>query len=77
MNLQRILVLGKESEDIVRLVAAAGLEPVTEAPDVVLTYGGDGLLLHSEREWPGVPKLPLRVSRHGRKCEPHRVQTCL
>jgi len=75
--MRRILVLGDESESILPLVGAAGFELVTESPDVVLTYGGDGLLLHSEREWPGVPKLPLRNSRFGKKCEPRTVQEAL
>ncbi|MGH2571558.1 MAG: hypothetical protein ACRDGR_10045, partial [bacterium] len=59
------------------LVRAKGLEAVVEDPDVILTHGGDGLLLGSEREWPGVPKLPLRASRHGRKCEPHQIEDAL
>ena len=73
----RVLILGSETEEISQLVHQSGLEIVSDAPDVVLTYGGDGLLLHSEREWPGIPKLPLRNSRHGRKCEPHEAQEAL
>jgi NAD+ kinase len=75
--MRRILVLGKDAGTILPLVLDAGFSVVTEAPDVVLTYGGDGLLLHSEREWPGVPKLPIRNSRFGRKCEPRTVQDAL
>jgi NAD+ kinase len=77
MAMTRVLVLGDDVEGILHQVEESGLEPVTESPDVVLTYGGDGLLLHSEREWPGVPKLPLRNSRHGKKCEPHQIQVAL
>jgi NAD+ kinase len=54
-----------------------GLSIVREKPDVVVTYGGDGILLHSEREWPGVPKLPLRNSRRGKKCEPREVREAI
>jgi NAD+ kinase len=75
--MKRVLVLGNKVESIRRLVREKGLEDVTESPDVILTYGGDGLLLGSEREWPGVPKLPLRNSRHGRKCEPHQIEDAL
>lgn len=74
---KRILVLGRESASILDLVRSAGFLLVEDSPDVVVTYGGDGLLLHSEREWPGVPKLPLRNSRHGKKCEPRTVQEAL
>jgi NAD+ kinase len=75
--LKRILVLGEDAPSILPLVREAGFSVVTDAPDVVLTYGGDGLLLHSEREWPGVPKLALRNSRFGKKCEPRTVEDAL
>jgi NAD+ kinase len=75
--MRRILVLGADADSILPLVRAAGFSVVEDAPDVVLTYGGDGLLLHSEREWPGVPKLPVRNSHRGRKCEPRTVQEAL
>jgi len=75
--MKRILVLGNDAESIRRLVRDKGLEDVTERPDVILTHGGDGLLLGSEREWPGIPKLPLRNSRHGRKCEPPQIEDAL
>ena len=76
-EIRRVLVLGEETDGIRDLVEESGLEVVTERPDIVMTYGGDGLLLGSERAWPGVPKLPLRNSRHGKKCEPHEVQVAL
>ncbi len=75
--MRRVLLLGHDTEGIRPLVEDSGLEVVTENPDVVMTYGGDGLLLGSEREWPGVPKLPLRNSRHGKKCEPQEVQVAI
>jgi NAD+ kinase len=75
--MMRVLILGSETDEFSQLVRESGLEIVSDTPDVVLTYGGDGLLLHSEREWPGIPKLPLRNSRHGRKCEPHEAQEAL
>lgn len=76
-KMKRVLVLGNRVESIRRLIREKGLEVVTENPDVILTYGGDGLLLGSERDWPGIPKLPLRNSRHGRKCEPHQIEVAL
>ena len=76
-RLRRVLVLGRDLDDVVPVAKALGLEIVEKDPEVVVTYGGDGLLLHSEREWPGVPKLPLRNSRRGRKCEPHEVRNAL
>jgi NAD+ kinase len=69
--------MGENAEAILPLVAERGLEPVRDNPEVVLTWGGDGLLLRSEAAWPGVPKLPLRNSRHGIKCQPHEVPEAL
>ena len=75
--MRRILVLGDDAATILPLVRNAGFSVVAEQPEIVLTYGGDGLLLHSEREWPGIPKLPLRNSRFGKKCEPSTVEEAL
>ncbi len=76
-SMKRVMILGDEIEGIPPLVEESGLEVVTENPDLIMTYGGDGLLLGSEREWPGIPKLPLRNSRHGKMCEPHEVQVAI
>lgn len=48
--------------------------PVTitqDDPDVVISHGGDGSLLGAEREFPGVPKCPVRDRRLNPKCEKH------
>ena len=37
-------------------------------PDFVVSYGGDGTILYSERKYPGIPKLAFRNSRICRKC---------
>lgn len=70
--MKRVLVMGSDLEGL--LEEFQGLEIVESDPDIVLTYGGDGLLLGSEHAFPGVPKLPLRHSRHGKKCEPHEIR---
>lgn len=74
---RRVLILGRDLGDVLPAAREAGLTIVERDPDVVVTYGGDGILLHSEREWPGVPKLPLRNSRRGKKCEPSEVRAAL
>ncbi len=76
-SMKRVLVLGHDRGSLLPWVKECGLEVVDENPDVVITWGGDGLLLGSERDWPGVPKLPLRNSRHGNKCEPHEIREAL
>lgn len=39
-----------------------------DSPDFVITGGGDGSILYGERIYPGVPKIPIRLSDHGLKC---------
>jgi len=48
-----------------------GLEMVTESPDVIVCYGGDGTLLAAENLWPSIPKVPIKQSQHGNRCIPH------
>lgn len=37
-------------------------------PDFVITYGGDGTVLFSERKYPGIPKITIRAGSVGFKC---------
>lgn len=77
VSLRRTLLLGRDLGEVIPVAEDVGLMLVDERPDVVVTYGGDGMLLQSEREWPGIPKLPLRNSRRGKKCEPREVREAL
>lgn len=43
----------------------------TATPDLVISHGGDGSLLGAEREFPGIPKFPLRDRRNNPKCPQH------
>ena len=40
-------------------------------PEIVVCFGGDGTLLSAEREWPSIPKVPIRNSLRGNRCLPH------
>jgi NAD kinase len=64
----KILVFGKESDLITDLVKKSGFEVVREDPDMIVSYGGDGTLMRSEFEFPGVPKLVLKGSRICKLC---------
>lgn len=37
-------------------------------PDFVITKGGDGTILKAERKYPGIPKITIRESEGGFKC---------
>jgi NAD+ kinase len=65
----KVLLYGAEVDEIApELVRYADLHIVSEAPDVVVCYGGDGTLLAAERMYPGVPKVPIRHSERGHRC---------
>lgn len=67
----KVLLVGKNVKDIEGLVKSLGFEIVTSNPDVIISYGGDGTLLYSERMYPGIPKLPIRDSLICKKCPKH------
>lgn len=73
----KALLVGKDSKNIEELVKSLGCEIVSSNPDVVISYGGDGTLLTSEREYPEMPKLPIRNSQFCNKCPEHEDKKVL
>ncbi|MBI2019812.1 NAD(+)/NADH kinase [Candidatus Daviesbacteria bacterium] len=73
----KVLLVGKNTQKIEPVVKEAGFSIVSENPDVVISFGGDGTLLHAEREHPGIPKLPIRDSQFCHKCSDHEEKTLL
>ncbi len=73
----KILLTGKNSKNIETLIKELGFEIVNSNPDVVISYGGDGTLLSSECEYPGIPKLPIRNSQICNKCPEHEDKKIL
>lgn len=71
MSKPRVKVCGRNSSEILPLLEHHGLPIDEKDPEVVVSYGGDGTLLGAERDWPGVPKVALRHSRHCRTCSHH------
>jgi len=67
----KALLFGENAKDLENTISKLGLEIVTQNPDVVISYGGDGTLLSTEREYPGIPKLPIRNSQFCKKCAEH------
>jgi NAD+ kinase len=75
---RRLLVFGEDgAAEAGALARRLGLKQVSRAPDVVLCHGGDGTLLRAEREWPGVPKLPVRAAGRTRACPEHTLGAVL
>ncbi len=64
----KVILFGKESGEIKDLVTKKGIEIVTENPDFVVSYGGDGTLIMSEALYPGIPKVILRNSAVCKLC---------
>jgi NAD+ kinase len=76
-RLQRVAVFGGDLDAAAEAVERAGLTLVERDPQVVLCHGGDGTLLRAEREWPGAPKLPVRVGSRARLCPAHGLDGAL
>lgn len=73
----RVLLFGKNSKSIAGLVKSLGFELTSTNPEIIISYGGDGTLLSAEREFPGLPKLPLRNSQFCNKCSKHEDEVML
>ncbi|NOY80212.1 MAG: hypothetical protein GXP31_04315 [Kiritimatiellaeota bacterium] len=67
----RVALCGRNLADLRRFLEPFPVELTTDVPELVISYGGDGALLGAEREYPGVPKFPLRDSRSNDKCPEH------
>lgn len=73
----RVLLYGKFAKDIEQLVNTLGFEIITDNPEVLICYGGDGTLLSAERNFPLIPKLPIRNSAICVKCPNHKEKVLL
>ncbi|MBI2099933.1 MAG: NAD(+)/NADH kinase [Candidatus Vogelbacteria bacterium] len=73
----KVAVFGKAVEVIKPLIAKHGFTVVSEHPELVFSYGGDGALMQAEHAYPGIPKMPLRHSRVCKVCPPFDNETVL
>ncbi|MHB9020026.1 MAG: NAD(+)/NADH kinase [Minisyncoccota bacterium] len=58
----KVILFGRNLEVIKPLVVGSGFKIVRSKPDFVISYGGDGTLMQSEHEFPGIPKIILKGS---------------
>lgn len=63
--------------DMQKLLEKKGLKYVTRNPDFVISLGGDGTFLISERKFPGVPKLIIKDSKICNTCVGSNKETIL
>lgn len=73
----RVRIVGRQTRQLASKARAAGLTVSDANPDVIICHGGDGTLLGAERDFPGVPKLALRIDEECNKCERHVSQRVL
>ena len=73
----KIKLLGKNLQDIRPLLNELGFIEADRDFELVITHGGDGALLGAEREYPGVPKLPLRDAATAAPCPEHSARSRL
>lgn len=67
----RAALRGRHLGDLRQILRNFPIEETDRDPDLVISYGGDGSLLGAERDFPGVPKLPIRDGRTSEKCAAH------
>ena len=68
----KVFVTGRYVDDVKELLSKFDeVEFVEDSPDMVITHGGDGALLGAERDFPGVPKFPLRDAHTAPLCPEH------
>ncbi len=73
----RVLLYGRTAKTIENLVKKLDFQLVSSNPEVVISYGGDGTLLSTERRFPHIPKFPIRSSQLYNKCSKHTDETML
>lgn len=76
-GVERMAVFGGDLAAAAEAVERHGFVLVERDPQAILCHGGDGTLLRAEREWPGVPKLPIRVGSRARLCGDHGLDAAL
>jgi NAD+ kinase len=73
----KVLLSGKNLDDLIPLLEPYKVDIVNNNPDLIICHGGDGALLGAEREYPGIPKFPIRDAATAPVCEDHNCETRL
>ena len=71
----KIKLLGKNLNDIRPILARYGMEECSgDGAELVVAHGGDGALLGAQRDYPHLPKLPLRDAATAPTCPEHTAE---
>ena len=74
----KIKLFGKNLQDISALLKKYGFhDSESSTPELIVTYGGDGALLGAVRDYPDIPKLPLRDSATAPTCDLHQAENII
>ena len=71
MQFKRVKLMGKNLAEVRPKILERNMEIVEDNFDLVIAHGGDGTLLWAERDYPGIPKLPLRDAATAPQCHDH------
>lgn len=66
----KIKLLGKNLDDLRPRLKKFDMEEADDF-ELIVTHGGDGALLGAERDYPGVPKFPIRDAATAKTCPLH------
>lgn len=67
----KISLQGRYIRDILPYFESKDFKITNKNPDLIIVHGGDGALLGAEREFPGIPKFPVRDIRTAPLCPEH------
>ena len=73
----KVLLVGQQTDLFQKRLERRGFELVSEEPDLIIAYGGDGTLIGAERLYPGVLKLAIRSDQSCIKCPAHEDEVVL
>lgn len=74
MNIE---LVGKNLDDIRPLLLERGFVIGGGKPELIVAHGGDGTFLQAERDYPGLPKLPIRDQATAPRCPEHSTEMLL
>ena len=63
-----IVSKSSDTSNIAKVLSIFDFDIDNNKPDFVITHGGDGTILIAERKYPGTPKITIRGSDRGFKC---------